>query len=100
VAGLVSSLFEDRRRLASALTEIFRTLPPGVTLDSLAFERARSELVLRGSADSTQTVLQIVGQLERLDGVAGVELKYTTRRAGPSGERTDFELLVRQKGSS
>lgn len=100
VAGLVGSLFEDRRRLAAILTGIFRLLPPTITLDSLAFERARGELVVRGSADSTQTVLQTIRHLEQLDGVARIELDYTTRRAGPSGERTDFELMIRQEGSS
>ena len=99
-AALVDSVLESRRRLAANLAGVFQATPQEVTLEALTFERARQELVLRGLAASTQTVLEYIRQLERLEGVGGVQLKYSTRRAGASGERTEFELAIRQGDAS
>ena len=95
-AALVESLMEDRRRLLAALSGIFQQTPPSVALDAVTVERSRASIVLRGDADSTQAVLEYIKQLEGLEGVRGVELKYSTRRTTPSGERTAFELLLHQ----
>ena len=92
---LVRAVQKDRRQLGAAVAELFRATPPAVRLEALTFERQRSETTIRGGADSTQQVLEYIRQLERLEGVAGVSLKYTTRRSAPGGERTDFELTVR-----
>ncbi len=92
---LVDSVLRDRGRFVSTLAGIFRSTPSGITLDALTFERSRKELVLRGSAPTTQEVLDFIKNLEQLDQVAGVDLRYSTRRSTPSGERTDFELMVR-----
>ena len=93
---LVNSLLADRRQLALILAGIFRRTSPSITLERLSFERTRRELSLRGTATSTQEVLDYVKVLEHLEGIDGVELKYTARRSTSSGERTDFELLLRQ----
>lgn len=95
-AKLVDAVLESRRRLAAHLAGVFQITPTDITLEGLSFERVRRELVLRGSAASTQTVLEYIRQLEGLKGVGAVELKYSTRRQGASGERTDFELVLRQ----
>jgi len=95
-AALVESLMEDRWRLLAALSGIFQQTPPSVALDAVTVERSRASIVLRGDADSTQAVLEYIKQLEGLEGVRGVELKYSTRRTTPSGERTAFELLLHQ----
>jgi hypothetical protein len=100
LAHLVESLFEDRRRLAAALSGVFRLTSASIALEALTFERARQELVLRGSADSTQTVLDYVKQLETLKDIRAVELKYTRRRSTTAGDRTDFELVLRHQGAS
>ena len=94
LAQLVSSMLEHRRQLATILSGVFRATPTEVTLDALTFERARQEVVLRGSAASTQAVLDYIKQLEHLDGISGVQLRYSTRRATPTGDRTDFELFL------
>ena len=53
-------------------------------------------VVLRGSASSTQEVLSYVHELEHLEHVESVQLRHSTSRAGPSGQRTDFELVIQQ----
>ena len=93
---LIASVLEDRRRLARILSAVFQRTPEAVTLEALVYERGKRELVLRGRAPSTQTVLDYVQQLQQLDDVSQVRLKYSTRRQTPTGERTDFELLVTQ----
>ena len=96
---LVTTLMERRRRLAATLAGVFRTTPPTVTLEAVTHEGARGELVLRGSAGSTQDVLGYITALESLEGVRGVHLKYSTRRTTPTGERTDFELVLTTGGA-
>ena len=91
---LVTTLMERRRRLAATLAGVFRTTPPAVALEAVTHEGARGELVLRGSAASTQEVLGYIASLESLEGIRGVHLKYSTRRTTPTGERTDFELVL------
>ena len=96
-AQLVQTVLADRRRLAKTFAAVFQSTPAGVSLEVLTFERPRREVVVRGRAGSTQDVLAYIGQLEAVEGVAGVELKYSTRRSTPLGERTDFELVLRQR---
>lgn len=94
---LVSSVLDDRRRLAGMLSSIFRTTPATVALEAVTFERPKQELVLRGNAATNQAVLEYLKQLERVEGIADVRLKYSTRRTTSAGERTDFEVLLRQR---
>ena len=70
-----------------------------MTLEGLSFERGRGEMELRGNADSTQAILDYAKALGRLEGIAAVELKRSTRRSGPAGDRADFELLVRMRAA-
>ena len=97
LAQMVSATLDHRCRLATICAGVFRSTPAEVSLEALTFERARKELVLRGSAASTQAVLDYIKQLKRLEGVTGVQLRYSTRRATASGDRTDFELFLAQQ---
>ncbi len=92
----VASVLTERRQLGRTLVEIFGATPPPVTLEELTFERSRREVVVRGSAASPKDVLDYQSQLERLSGVKDVQLKYSTLRSTPSGDRTDFEVVVQQ----
>ncbi|MBI4004209.1 MAG: pilus assembly protein PilM [Candidatus Omnitrophica bacterium] len=94
---LVSSVLDDRRQLAATLSSVFRTTPASVALEAVTFERPKQEFVLRGSAATNQAVLEYLKQLERVEGVTDVRLKYSTRRTTSTGERTDFEVLLRQR---
>jgi Tfp pilus assembly protein PilN len=96
-AQLVDGVLERRRRLAAHLSSILRHLPSDAVLETFTFERGRRELVVRGNAGSTQTVLEYIKQLERIEGIGQVQLKYSTRRSTAAGERTDFELVMRQQ---
>jgi Tfp pilus assembly PilM family ATPase/Tfp pilus assembly protein PilN len=93
---VVRAITDRRRQLASLLTEVLSKTPSSVTLESVAFERSREELTLRGLAASTQTVLDYLQALKGLDGVREVSLRYSTQRVTSLGERTSFELLVLQ----
>lgn len=93
----VRALLDERRRLAQLLADVFRVSSQKVSLETLAFERGKRELTLRGSAPSTQAVLGYVQELERLGGVAGVTLKYSAQRAVSTGDRTTFELVLQQQ---
>ena len=97
---LVGFVLEGRRRLAANLVGVFDSTPADMTLETLTFERARREVVVRGNAASNQTVLDYIARLEHLDGVTNVQLKYSTRRSGAAGERTDFELAFHQREPS
>ncbi len=99
-ADLVRSVLADRKQLAAMLSSVFRVTPPSLALEAVNFERPRREFVLRGSAGSTQDVLEYIKLLERVDGVEDVHLKFSTRRDTPAGERTDFELSLKQRGPS
>ena len=100
VAELVRSLLEDRRRLATAIGGIFQATPDGVALEALAFDHARDEITVRGSAGSTQQVLEYLKALERVEGIRDAGLKYTARRATADGELTDFEMALRYERPS
>jgi Tfp pilus assembly PilM family ATPase/Tfp pilus assembly protein PilN len=92
---LVEGILAERRHLASVLSGVLRLVPPGsVSLEGLAFERNRQEVLVRGSAQTNQDVLSLIRELEKLEGVREVSLKYSTRRSTPQGERTDFEITV------
>ncbi len=94
---IVNGLLEERRRLAAMLSSVFQTTPTSITLEVVNMERAKQEVTLRGSASSTQEVLGYVKQLGDLADIDSVQLKYATARSTPSGERTDFELSLRQR---
>lgn len=97
---LVTTTLGSRRQLATTLSRVLQLTPEAITLEALTFERARRELILRGNAPSTQAVLDYLKQLESIEGIAGAELKYSTRRMTAAGERTDFELVLRPQSAS
>ena len=94
---LVGKLLGTRRQLTGHLAGIFSHTPADVSLEGVTFEQSRQELVVRGSASSTQTILDYLKQLRQLGGIADAQLKYTTRRSTPTGDRVDFELMLRQE---
>ena len=97
---LIAGTLETRRELAALLAAIFHQTPSEIRLETLAFERARHEIVLRGTAPSTQTVLGYLKRLEQIADVTDVDLKYSTRRSTSSGDMTDFELTVHHRATS
>jgi Tfp pilus assembly protein PilN len=93
---LVSAVLQGRRQLAATLVGVFDQTPSSVTLEGLTFERSRREVAVKGHAASTQAVLEYMKQLEAVEGVRRVDLKHSTQRSAPAGERTSFELLLHQ----
>ena len=99
ITQMTDAVLGHRRQLATVLSGLLSATPPAVTLEGLSFERGRSEVELRGNADSTQTILDYAKALEQREAIAAVELRRSTRRSGPSGDRADFELLVRMRAT-
>ena len=97
---LVKSLLDDRRQLAVALAGIFRQTPSSIRLEAVTFERSRREVMLRGSAPSTQVVLEYLKVIETVEGIGTVALKYANQRSTSAGDRTDFELMLIQRDAS
>ena len=97
---LVGAVLEDRGRLLALLAQVFQQTSDAITLEGLALERGRRELVLRGDASSTQAVLEYIRALQGLSGVEEVALQYTAQRPGRAGERTEFELVMRQAAAA
>lgn len=96
LAEMVESVLDERRDLAGVIAGAFQATPAEILLEAIVFERARRELAMRGSAPSTQAVLDYQAGLSRVGGAARVELKYTQVRSTPAGERTDFELIIKR----
>jgi len=98
LANLVGSVLDDRSRMVRALSGVFLVTPASINLEGLTFERSREELQLRGSSSSTEHVLDYISKLKDIHGIEHVQLKYSTRRSTPSGERTDFKLILTVRG--
>lgn len=94
---LVDALLESRRRTAAMLVELFRLTPPETLLESLTFERARGECVVRGSAPTTREVLDYLQRLKQAGPWDRVELRYSARRNIAGVDRTDFEIVLHQR---
>jgi Tfp pilus assembly PilM family ATPase len=94
---VAAGVLQSRRQLAATLAGVLATTPGPVSLEAVNFERSRREVVVRGSTETTQQVLDYVAQLQAVEGVAEVRLKHSTRRRTPSGSRTDFELVLQQE---
>jgi len=92
----ILGLLRQRAQLADLLEGVFASLPDSMELEALTFEEDRDQMTLRGRSTSTQEVLTLLEQLKRLNRVEDVQLKHSTRRSTASGERTDFELIIRQ----
>ncbi len=95
----VEALLGQRRALAASMAGVFHSTSSVISLEWIAFEHARRELTLKGHADSTPLVFEYMTRLRQTQGIADVQLKYTTRRSTLTGERTDFELLLIQQDS-
>ena len=97
---LVTTLLEQRRRVATMLVGVFRKTPTAILLEGLTFDQTRGELTVRGNAPSRSTVLEYLKALETVEGVGRVSLKYWKGRATAAGELTDFELTLLQRSSA
>lgn len=95
IAQLIGVVLQERRQLALILAGVFGQTPPSITLEGVACERRAREMALKGHATSRRGVLDYMKVLEQLAGVKRVDLKYSTQRSLASGERTDFELVLR-----
>jgi len=91
---LIEQCLASRRATADMLAELFRLTSPEVLFESVVFERARGELVVRGSALMTRQVLDYVHSLEQSDQWERVELRYSARRSVAGQMRTDFEIVL------
>ena len=94
LVSLVRGVLDHRRHLAGTMSSVLQSLPDGMSLDMLSFERSKNQWSVRGSCDSNQQVLDYVTRLSQVEGIVDVQLKFSRQRQTPSGPRTDFELVL------
>lgn len=92
----VDTVLHARGQTAAMLAELLQRTPELVRFDSIAFERVRMEVTVRGSAPTTREVLNYVRQLDESTLWDRVELRYSSRRSVSAGARTDFEVAITQ----
>ena len=92
----IDGILTSRWQTAAMLAELLKRTPDPIRFESIGFERPRMELTVRGSAPTTREVLNYVRQLEESQQWKGVELRYSSRRSGAAGARTDFEIVMRR----
>jgi len=97
VSQVVLSVLEDRERFTATFAGVMTATPADIELEAVTYEQNRMEFVVRGRAPATQTVLDYAERLQQLENVESVRLKYSTRRRTPTGERTNFELIITQR---
>lgn len=91
---LVDAILASRRGTAAMLAELFRLTPAETFLESLTFERARGECLVRGSAPTTREVLDYLQHLKQAGPWDRADLRYSSRRNIAGVERTDFEIVL------
>ncbi len=90
----IQQLLSTRRWTAAMLAEWLKLTSEDLLFESVVFEGARGELVIRGSASGTRQVLDYLRSLKQSDQWDRVELRYSARRSGAASARTDFEILL------
>ena len=98
--ALIEAVVASRRWTAAMLEELVRLTPPEILFESLIFERARGELVVRGSAPTTRHVLDYKALLQQSPNWDRVDLRYSSRRTVSAEARTDFEMVLHQSQTS
>ncbi|HBH97780.1 MAG TPA: hypothetical protein DDX89_08390 [Candidatus Omnitrophica bacterium] len=91
---VIERLLTGRRQLAEALAALIQATPPEVLFETVTFERARRELVVRGSAPTTRDVLDYLRVLKDDPHWRQVELRYSARRGSSAEALTAFEIAV------
>lgn len=79
------------------LAELFRFTPPAISFESVIFERARGELIVRGTAPTTRDALDYVHALEQSPQWTRVELRYSRRHGGSAGSYVEFEVALQRR---
>ena len=93
-ATRINAVVTSRRWMASMLQELFRVTPSEILFENLVFDRARGELVIRGTAPGTREVLAYLHHLEQSKSWTKVELRFSARHNASIEARTDFELVL------
>lgn len=91
---LIERLLTGRRRLAEALAALIQATPPEILFDTVTFERARHELIIRGSAPTTRDVLDYLRVLKDDPHWQHAQLRYSARRGSSAEALTAFEIAM------
>lgn len=91
---LIERLLTGRRQLAEALAALIQATPPAILFETVTFERARLELVVRGSAPMTRDVLDYLRVLKDDPHWLQAELRYSARRGSSAEALTAFEIAL------
>ena len=92
--AVLEAFLVSHRRTRTAVAELFRLTPADVVFEELAFDRARQELVVRGSTVTTARVMDYLRLLEQSRAWSHAALRYAISRRAAAEVRTDFEILL------
>lgn len=91
---LIERILTSRRQLAEVLAALMQATPPAVLFETVTFERARRELVVRGSAPTTRDVLDYLRVLKDDSHWQQAQLRYSARRGSHAEALTAFEIAI------
>jgi len=89
---IIKGQFVNKAKTVDIITELFKTVPQGIWLNSLTFDAGRS-VTLKGQGSDLSSVFRFVSVLEKSPYFENIQVKYTTKRRFQEREITDFELV-------
>lgn len=92
--AVLEAFLVSHRRTRTAVAELFHLTPADVVFEELAFDRARQELMVRGSTATTARVMDYLHLLEESGAWSHAALRYAISRRAAAEVRTDFEILL------
>jgi hypothetical protein len=92
--ALIGQRLASRRKIALKLNEVFQDASETISFDSISFDHAKNELIVRGMASDTRDVLDYLSRLEKTSIWKKVELKFSARRVNAQGAKTAFEFAL------
>ncbi len=94
---IIKGQFANKAKTVDIITELFKTVPQEIWLNSLTFDAGRS-VTLKGQGSGLSSVFRFVSVLEKSPYFENIQVKYTTKRKFQEREITDFELVCPVSG--
>ena len=89
---IVKKFFSVRNYSLEVLRDIYKSLPQGVKLTNIRFDRKSHTLSLKGTANSMSVIFDFVDKLENSLYIRNVRSERTTRRKVKETKVVDFDI--------
>lgn len=96
--GLLQNRSQARASSLDLLYEIFKTMPPDITLSSFSYEED-NQVILRGQTPELNSVYTFVTELQNSEVFKNFSIKprYATKKKTQAGEIMDIEIVCSKK---